>query len=394
MKRRTRMIANTAAILFGCVLVAIAGTETLIRLTTTDQLSWASTAYEVQKGYVSFRPHATLEFENERARKIAISVDDRGFRNSPGSFAKANILLLGDSFAAAVNTPQELTVAGRLNKARYEIYNAGADGSGTFHQLAIMEDALAERTFKDVVLLFYTGNDFHDNFMTFDSVVDRVRRRLDSMGNRSGSNERTRNSGTAPDFGAAGARPWWRQQIMNACDRLRLCLQIYNNFWLGQIRGYARNPWTNRRYMQMHMMTDAKHPEIDKALANTRLALAAMKALATAKACRLTIVAVPARSEVMGSWYDPVVSASIDQQTLLQVTSTTQADFDRPERSIRQLAADLEIGYHALLPDMRKQDKPASQYGVIDGHWIADGQAVAFRSLDGYFRSIGIGGKR
>jgi hypothetical protein len=289
-----------------------------------------------------------------------------------------------------VNTFREQTVAGRLSAAGYDVYNAGADGSGTFHQLAIMEDALKERAFADIVLLFFTGNDFHDNFMTVDSVVDGVRRRSVVPGGKP-SNGEGESDASGPDYGGIGARPQWRQHILSACGHLQLCQQIYNNFWLGQIRGYARNDWTNRRYMLMQLLTNAQRPEIDKAIANTRVALGAMKALAARSGVRLTIVAAPSRSEVMRSWYDMVATSSIDRKDLLELTRTEQIDYDRPERTIRLLAHELQIDYHALLGDMRNAPMPSRLYGVVDGHWVAEGQRVAAASIEAYLKSARIG---
>jgi hypothetical protein len=376
-----------------CVVIATICAEIVTRALARSDLVWTREAYQVREGFVSFRPNARLAFTNERAEAIGVAVDDRGFRNPPGAFERARILLLGDSFAAAVNTPREQTIAGRLSAAGYDVYNSGADGSGTFHQLAILEDALEERAFHDIVLLFYTGNDFHDNFMTVESVVDGVQRRASRLGAAEPSNGKGAVEATGLDYGTIAARPWWRQRVHSACDRLQLCRQIYDNFWLGQVRGYARDPWTNRRYMLMQLLTSAKRAEIDKAIERTRVALRAMKALAARRGSRLTIVAAPSRSEVLRSWYDMVASASIDRKDLLELTRAEQIDYDRPERTIRLIARELQIGYHALLGDLRRDPMPARLYGIVDGHWMAEGQRVAAASIQAYLEAAGIGAR-
>jgi hypothetical protein len=191
-------------------------------------------------------------------------------------------------------------------------------------------------------------------------------------------------------FGQLASRPVWRQRILDACQWSRLCQQIYNNFWLGQVRGYARNPWADRRYFHMYLMTGAARSEIDQAVAKTRVALEAMKRLAARAGVPFLIVSVPSRSEVLKSWYDFFVFRTVGSHTLLDLLAHDPSDFDRPERTIRDLCLQLQIPYHALLGNMRAAPLPMKLYGVIDEHWMAEGEAIGAASIAAFLAQSGI----
>jgi hypothetical protein len=365
-----------------CLLIAVAIMEVIIRVTSSPQSNAAAGIYVAHDGYTAYQPNSRFQFTNERHQQVEVATDELGFRNSPGRARSARLLLLGDSFVAAINTIEAATLAGQLQASGYDVYNAGSDGAGTFNQLAILEKLLSGRNFSAVVLLFFTGNDFHDNFMTQDAVVAATAQRTTAAAQTPSPSE-------AP-FGTLAARPSWRQKILDACQWSRVCQQLYSNVWLGQVRGYARDPWSDRRYFHMYLMTGAARGAIDQAVAKTRVALAAMKGLAARAGVPFVVVSAPSRSEVFRAWYDFVVFRTVSSDTLLDLLADTPADFDRPERTIRELCRDLQIPYHSLLSDMRAAPLPMKLYGVMDEHWMAEGEAIGAKSIAGFLSEQGI----
>ena len=361
-----------------CLAIAVAIMEVVIRVTSSPEANAAASIYVAHDGYTAFRPNSRFHFVNERRDKVEVATDELGFRNEPGRASSARLLLLGDSFVAAINTIETATLAGQLRTDGYDVYNAGSDGAGTFNQLAIMEKLLAGNKFGAVVLLFFTGNDFHDNFMTQDSVVAATARQVATTAETAGPSD-------AP-FGTLASRPAWRQKILDICQWSRVCQQLYNNVWLGQVRGYARDPWADRRYFHMYLMTGAPRSEIDRAVAKTRVALNAMQRLAARAGVPFVVVSAPSRSEVFRSWYDFVVFRTVSSDTLLNLLAGTPADFDRPERTIRELCRELQIPYYALLNDFRAAPLPMRLYGAMDEHWMAEGEEIGAKSIAGFLR--------
>ncbi len=73
-------------------------------------------------------------------------------------------LVLGDSFAAAIQVPAEDTFAERLAAMRGQpVHNAGVDGFSTYDALARAEALVGQLPLVGLVLVYYTGNDLEEN---------------------------------------------------------------------------------------------------------------------------------------------------------------------------------------------------------------------------------------
>jgi hypothetical protein len=379
-----RLMTTVAKVLVAvaiCFVIGAAIFEVVLRVNSSPEANAAAGIYVAHDGYTAYRPDLRVRFTNERREPVELRTDELGFRNSPGRVANARLLLLGDSFVAAINTLEPATLAGQLGTLGYDVYNAGSDGSGTFNQLAIMEKLLPGRNFSAVVLLFFTGNDFHDNYMTQDAVVAATARQVEAA---------TTPASLQTPFGTLASRPAWRQKILDVCHWSRFCQFAYNTVWLGQVRGYARDPWADRRYFHMYHLTGAARGELDRGIAKTRVALDALQRMAARIGVPLFVVGLPSRSETFRVWYDFFTVGTISRDVLLDLLADVPADFDRPERALRELCAELQIPYHALLPDMRAAPAPARLYGVIDEHWMAEGEAIAASSIAGFLTRQGI----
>ena len=63
-----------------------------------------------------------------------------------------------------VNTPAALTLVGQLRARGIDAYTAGVIAMGTFSEFYLLRDHLPDSGTRTVVLGFYLGNDFHDNY--------------------------------------------------------------------------------------------------------------------------------------------------------------------------------------------------------------------------------------
>lgn len=125
--------------------------------------------FHVGDARLGWRPRANVE---RRFRKLAFDSVVRhgadGFRApapAPDPSATRHVLVLGDSYAWGWGVSQGELVSDHLQRALAPgtaILNRGVNAYGTAQELLLLEDELARRTFDTVVLLFCI-NDFGDN---------------------------------------------------------------------------------------------------------------------------------------------------------------------------------------------------------------------------------------
>ena len=121
------------------------------------------------------RDHETKLFVPEGNRRVALRFNREGFRGPDREPAKptdtCRIAVLGDSHIAAIATPEEQTLVGRLETLldredalrRWEVLNFGVSGGSTAQELVVYRK-IASRYDPDVVVLaFFEGNDLSDN---------------------------------------------------------------------------------------------------------------------------------------------------------------------------------------------------------------------------------------
>jgi hypothetical protein len=169
-------------------------------------------------GYRTYVPLAHWPGGNEAGEQFEVSFDEMGLRNPTQSLARADVMVLGDSFIAADNTPIEHTLVGELRAAGVASYNAGVDGAGTFNEVHLLRDHLRGWHGRVVVVAFYLGNDFRDNYG--DSLVPEP-------------------------SSAAAMRPMrgrMDEGLRTICKALFTCNWLYHQVYLGLIEGESRDP--------------------------------------------------------------------------------------------------------------------------------------------------------
>lgn len=122
---------------------------------------------------------ADVLFVEEVGRRVALRFNSEGFRGPtrprqapPGT---CRIAIIGDSQIAAIGTDEEDTMVGRLEarlraerpSERWEVHNFGVSGASTVQELALYRKVVRAYAPDVVVLAFYEGNDFSDNWPEF-----------------------------------------------------------------------------------------------------------------------------------------------------------------------------------------------------------------------------------
>ena len=123
--------------------------------------------YEARNRYYVYPPLTRFTRTSESGESVEVSTDEHGLRNPKQSLSAAQLIVLGDSFASATNTPRESTFAADLERlVGRRVYNAGVDGFSTFQETRLLRDMLLAGARPSVtVLLFFLGNDFRDNLL-------------------------------------------------------------------------------------------------------------------------------------------------------------------------------------------------------------------------------------
>ncbi len=153
-------------LVIGLAVIEIVASITLDVYRCDDRLGWG-----FARGTAGWKISRSLEF-NER-----ITFNTHGFRGGEREYEKEQdtyrILLLGDSFFAAMQVPLQETfftiIEQRLNEETrpgqtVEIINAGVDGYGTAQQLLLFRGQ-ASKYEPDLVIAEFLVNDIADNFI-------------------------------------------------------------------------------------------------------------------------------------------------------------------------------------------------------------------------------------
>lgn len=314
---------------------------------------------------------------NEDGEEVVIQTDALGFRN-PEVKDEYDVLLLGDSYTSAANTKYELTFASHLNKAGISIYNAGIEGTGTIHQAHILDDVLEKIKPKLVVLNFYLGNDFRDNFYCPD------------IQNVQALNNQTKNTETqtakiadkAIDKTVEGKQkslPWLvtlKAKLHPLIDYSGAVKLFYNLVYLpAKYQGTDMSYYDRGELMIMAHNRENSHPDTIKAIQKTEDALIYIKKTLEAKNIPLLVVGIPSKAQVLKSVRE-ISNYDTDKKGAEFFSSVKKdIDFDRPDRILAVLCSEQHIPYVSLLRPFRQQFEKKLYYH-FDSHWTYIGQEV------------------
>ena len=354
------MLVMTALLCLGIAEVML---RLLVPSTTITMMRGAN--YLWYAGYKTYVPQTYWRGGNEAGEQFEVSFDEMGLRNPPQSLARADVIVLGDSFIAADNTPLEHTVVGELRAAGIASYNAGVDGAGTFNEVHLLRDHLRNWRGHIVVVAFYLGNDFHDNYG--DQLVP----------------ETSTAAAPQPVRGSIG------NAIRAACKTLFTCNWIYHQIYLGLIEGESLDPMKSFALAQMEMLATGRSAASDIAVAHTRQAFAELARIAALRGFTVLVVGVPSEAQVMQRLRE-VEGFEIDSRADdygKALVRDRGLDFDRPDRLAASLAGEAGFSYVSLLPIFRAHEREKLFY-QIDLHWTAVGEKLAGEILVPHLQSL------
>ena len=175
----------TAGLVGGSVIVALFLAELLVRLVAPQQLIVIRPGVWQPADSVGYVFRSNLDTEiNTGERTVALLTDDRGFRVGAGGRRPGDrqILLIGDSFLAALQVPYEQSLAGLMEAdlpgqvgASVAVWNGGVSGWGSSDYFYRANSLVAEMQFDVLLVAIFVGNDAIDRlFPPRAPVVPRV----------------------------------------------------------------------------------------------------------------------------------------------------------------------------------------------------------------------------
>lgn len=104
------------------------------------------------------------KMNTENGKFISFISDRYGFNNLDDVYENNNIdiLLLGDSFTEGYSVMQKDTIAGVLREKKYNAISLGKRNSSSLQQFAIFKEYGVQLSPKNIVIIFYEGNDFDE----------------------------------------------------------------------------------------------------------------------------------------------------------------------------------------------------------------------------------------
>ncbi|MBS0185360.1 MAG: SGNH/GDSL hydrolase family protein [Proteobacteria bacterium] len=346
--------------------------------------------YQFKNHYWHFPPDTFTNIINEEKHIFLVHSDKYGFRNNL-IVESPTLLLLGDSFTCAVNTQDKDTYAQILTNEGLSVYNAGMDGTGTCHQAYILKDILDHIHPQIVVLNFYLGNDFHDNF--FGPQLQTLKESLDSPLKKENLSSPTKNisDGKFKFFIIEHLRSI-KDFIMSYSPSFKL---IYD-----RIRPYFHEKtemlYYDRSELKMFAYQEDKpDPDIQKSLENTEEALHIIQKIIDAynkknnAHVKLVVVGIPSKAQVIKSLRE-VSNFSTDEGAENYAKSLLpEINFDTPNRLLADICAKNNIPYFSLLPLFR-ENAGQELYYHFDLHWNWRGEKIAAQAVSKWLIELGL----
>jgi lysophospholipase L1-like esterase len=104
-------------------------------------------------------PNRTTVACNETGTWLTYQADQNGFRNPPEAWSKPlDVALIGDSYTHGYCVADAAGLAGQLRRT-HRVLNLGISGIGPLSQLAILKEYAPALEPRNVIWLFYEGND-------------------------------------------------------------------------------------------------------------------------------------------------------------------------------------------------------------------------------------------
>lgn len=285
------------------------------------------------------------------------------------------ILVLGDSFTFGEGVDASESFSKRLesllNKGRrtpvVEVVNAGVPGYSTVQEIRLLRRLLPEVRAELVILAFYVGNDLEGNNLSVN--FDQLGLRLED-----------------------GKIVEATKKPSSNFARVKVLLAHYSALYRLITRRVHASP-TLARYAYQVGLTAAEFQlpflvrqfaktssaEIEARWQDTNALLDEFQDLCALAGCIPSIAIIPARLQ-----YDRRRWVAVLRKYRLDSAAYDPHAFNR---RLAALAHKYSIKIVDLLPAFAQHPRPESLHYILDGHWNAQGHAVAAQNLALYYRN-------
>jgi len=308
----------------------------------------------------------------EFAADIAISKD--GLRSPPLDGAK-HLVVLGDSFTFGCWSPEDRTWLARAEGVLgVPVARAGQPNAGTDLALQILRTRGDEMHPSAVVLAFFNGNDFVDNYVGKDAYTVDGGFLVMKDGPARYLSEYDCLSGTPPGNGMADA-PHVEAGFFGGLLRHSAVFQFGAGLWtvLTRPRGAVRlnepGAWCLKSYTA----------EMEQAVEKTRTDLDGVLEESRRRGVPMVLVSIPSKVEV----YDVDLKAWLEFRGL----SADLFDVSRPSALLRAWASERGVPFLDLRPAFLGRPR---MYYERDMHWNDAGHAQAGEKLSDFLKHEGI----
>jgi hypothetical protein len=320
-------------------------------------------AQDAQASYVP-RPNATAQVPDETGKLITIRTDSNGMRldSTAAPTDQPAVAVLGDSFIANLNTPNDQTFCASLSQqlSGKPVLNFGCLGYSNVQEIILARRWLPKYKVDTLILAICACNDLGDN-LTF-----------------------TR--GSKPnDFDLEEQEPGRLHKIARHSELLTFAFRILQS---------QRTPPTyfGDHYDLAHgidkelIQYDAKLPpdaqrEFDDAVNVSVDALSDFKKMADQLNARRLVVLIPAKAMIYREILF-ITDSQLDPRANLALATVIRRgyDFDRIRTTWQSIADRAHLPFFDLT-DFFREHKSEILYGQIDRHWTPRGQQLASQAV-------------
>jgi len=383
----TEVINRRKAVIFKLILVAVGFlsgfliAEMAFRIFHRPKVD-AAVSYVNRHGYYVYPSSAKLYFKNEEKRESIITTDEYGLRNEPGSLESSEIMLVGDSFVSAVNSTDDETLAGQLRRKGLKVYNAGMDGFSSYHEYRLLCDLLEKCHPRCVVLCFYLGNDFHDNYFQECDNEWPVPSASESKGSAT-AGDASSAQGTGKMAGisseVSSSPSSFRRNLKALLMKSAVISHLVSRS--KKLAEGSRNIMASYSLSEMEFFRNTPGTGAMKAAEKTDLIISLFADLLKKRGIEFLILAIPSKAQAMKSFHE-IARFAEDRNSHDHALDVIMKgySFDRPDALLKKLAAKKNIPCISLLQIYRKNGAEKAYYR-IDHHWNATGQAMAAELL-------------
>ena len=293
--------------------------------------------YVLNDGFYTYPISDEFTYINEDKIKIKVITDKYGLRNSNLELIN-NVILLGDSSIGAVNTENNKTLASNLNA-----YNAGVDGFSSFQSIRLLYKLLEDSNPETVILGFFLGNDFRDNYQDQSNGLFKKKNSL---------NENYQNNISI------------KGRLVNIVKKSHLITSFYRFF-----KKLNSSPsMESYAVSEIYSYLDIPNEEFNNAKKYTEKAFEQLSILSEEYGFKVIIVGIPSKAQVYKSFKEINHYENDAHARLIALSAINKGfSFDTPDKLISKLSSKYSFEYVSLLDHFRINSSKKLYY-YIDDH--------------------------